>query len=104
MYASTGEPKFKERADLLVAELAKCQAKLGKSGYLSAFPEEVFAHLETGKPAWVPWYTMHKIMAGLFDIYQYCDNRQALEVLTKMAAWAKSRVDKLRRRADAEGP
>jgi len=39
MAASLGDAEVKARADLLVAELAKCQKALG-SGYLSAFPEE----------------------------------------------------------------
>jgi len=36
---------------------------------------------------WVPWYTMHKVMAGLRDACLYCGNRKALTVLTKMADW-----------------
>ena len=39
-------------------------------GYLAAFPESFFDRVETGKPVWVPWYTLHKIMAGLLDTYQ----------------------------------
>jgi hypothetical protein len=34
MHASTGDARFKNRAELLVSELAKCQAALGTSGYL----------------------------------------------------------------------
>ena len=44
---------------------------------------------------WAPYYTLHKIMAGLLDMYLYCDNRQALDVVTKMSAWVKFRVDRL---------
>src|ERR1019366_6949382 len=44
---------------------------------------------------WAPYYTLHKIMAGLLDMYFYCDNAQALEVVTKMADWVKFRVDRL---------
>ena len=35
-----------------------------------------------------PFYTIHKIMAGMFDMYSLAGNRQALEVLEGMAAWA----------------
>jgi DUF1680 family protein len=77
----------KTRGHLMVAELAKCQKALG-SGYLSAFPEELFDRLRDGKPAWAPWYTLHKIMAGLLDQYTHAGNAQALEVLQGMAAWA----------------
>ena len=34
-----------------------------------------------------PFYTMHKVMAGLVDAYLYCDNKQALKVATGMADW-----------------
>ena len=42
-----------------------------------------------------PYYTLHKIMAGLYDAYIYCGNQQALTVLSNMAAWCKTRCDKL---------
>ena len=94
MYASTGDARLKERASLIVAELAKCQEKIG-SGYLSAFPEEFIDRVEAGKRVWAPWYTLHKIYAGLLDVQVLCDNPQALEVLKKACAWIESRTDKL---------
>src|SRR5262249_28559684 len=51
MAAQTGDGAVKARGNLMVAELAKCQAALG-NGYLSAFPEELFDRLRAGKPAW----------------------------------------------------
>lgn len=102
MYASTGDLKLKEKADKIVAELAKCQDKIGtrhtsggQAGFLSAFPEEFFDRVETGKRVWAPWYTLHKIYAGLVDTYMYCDNQQALDAAIKFADWAKERTDKL---------
>src|SRR5436309_3791969 len=96
MYAATGDARFKNRADLMVAELAKiqdAQAKRFHPGYLSAFPEEFFDRVEARQRVWAPYYTIHKIMAGLVDVHQLCGNAQALEVVTKMADWAKFRVD-----------
>ncbi|HEX3531241.1 MAG TPA: glycoside hydrolase family 127 protein [Thermoanaerobaculia bacterium] len=84
--ASLGDDEIKKRGDLLVAELAKCQAARG-SGYLSAFPEEFFDRLRDGKQVWAPWYTLHKIMAGLLDMHTLAGNRQALDVVQGMAAW-----------------
>ncbi|MEP6573245.1 MAG: beta-L-arabinofuranosidase domain-containing protein, partial [Gemmatimonadota bacterium] len=84
---SLGDAAVKARGDLMVAELAKCQASRG-TGYLSAFPEEVFDRLRAGKPAWAPWYTLHKIMAGLLDMHTLTGNAQALDVLTRMVWWA----------------
>jgi DUF1680 family protein len=99
MYASTGDAVFKQRADYIVGELAKCQGNSPAAGfhegYLSAFPESFIDRVEQGKRVWAPWYTLHKIMAGLLDANQQCGNAQALDVLTKMADWVKFRVDNL---------
>jgi DUF1680 family protein len=95
MVASTGDEKLKAKADRIVAELAKCQQALGPSGYLSGFPESFIERAEARKPVWAPYYTLHKIMAGLLDMHVHCQNQQALEVVEKMAAWCKSRCDKL---------
>ena len=65
-YASTGDEQIKEKGNELVAELAKCQGKLG-NGYLSAFPQEFFDRLYSGKQVWAPFYTYHKILAGHLD-------------------------------------
>ncbi len=95
MYAGAGDEELKKRGDYIVAELARCQKALGSSGYLSAFPESFIDRVEAGQPVWAPWYTLHKIYAGLIDMYLYCGNEQALEVVKGMASWAKGRSDKL---------
>lgn len=94
-YAATGDEPLRRKADAFVAELAKCQKALGQSGYLSAFPEEFIDRVIEGRRVWAPWYTLHKIMAGMLDMYVHCGNRQALDVLTRMAAWTKARMDAL---------
>jgi DUF1680 family protein len=99
MYASTGDEKLKAKADYIVAELAKCQAALPDKGYnkgfLSAYPESLFDRVDKCEHVWAPYYTLHKIMAGLLDMYQQAGNRQALDVLVKMADWLKFRIDRL---------
>ncbi len=87
LYASTGDAAAKAKADEIVDELAKCQKKLG-GGYLSAFPAEFFDRLDARQEVWAPFYTVHKIMAGMFDMHQLTGNRQAFEVLQGMAGWA----------------
>jgi DUF1680 family protein len=94
MYASTGDARLKDRADRVVAGLAQCQAKFS-SGYLSAYPEEFFDRVEKTQKVWAPWYTLHKIYAGLLDTYRFCGNQQALDVLEKAANWAKARTGRL---------
>ena len=99
MYAGTGDAVFKQRADYIVGELAVCQGNSPAAGfhagYLSAFPESFIDRVEQRKNVWVPWYTLHKVMAGLLDANQLCGNAQALVVLTNMADWVKFRVDNL---------
>ena len=99
MYASTGDERLRRRGDLLVGELAKCQAALPKQGYhdgfLSAYPEEFFDRVDARKPVWAPYYTLHKIMAGLLDVHQLCGNAQALDILVRMATWLDFRVGRL---------
>ncbi|HOF48111.1 MAG: glycoside hydrolase family 127 protein [Verrucomicrobia bacterium] len=98
MFAGTGDREFKERADAIVGELAKCQKALG-SGYLSAYPEEQIDRVIALKQVWAPWYTLHKIWAGLIDVHVYCGNAEALEIARGMARWAKGRLDALDRAA-----
>ncbi len=99
MYASTGEGQLKQRVDYIVAELAKCQGNSPKAGfnegYLSAFPESLIERVEKRQNVWAPYYTLHKIMAGLLDANQLSGNTQALVVLEKMAGWVQFRVDRL---------
>jgi len=101
MYASTGDQQFKARGDLVVAELAKAQAALGARasypGYLSAFPEEFIDRVEARQRVWAPYYTLHKIMAGLLDMYQLCGSRLALDVLIRQVDWVRWRMDRLTR-------
>ena len=99
MFASTGNAEFQHRVDHIVAELVVCQSNSVSAGfhegYLSAFPESFIDRVEQSKKVWAPWYTLHKIMAGLLQANQLCGNEQALAVLERMADWVKFRVDRL---------
>jgi DUF1680 family protein len=86
MHAATGDGELKSKAQYMVGELAKCQERLG-GGYLSAFPVELFTRLKDRKPVWAPFYTYHKILAGMLDVHEYCENAQALAVAEGMAQW-----------------
>ena len=93
-FASSEDEELKRNADLMVAELAKCQAQ-HKNGYLSAFPQEYFDRLRDGVNVWAPFYTYHKIMAGHLDMYTLAGNEQALESAEKMAKWVRAWTDPL---------
>jgi len=96
-YAASGNPEFLKRVNYIVDELQECQVAR-KTGYIGAIPREdsVFLEVSQGKirsrgfdlnGSWSPWYTIHKVMAGLLDAYLYCDNQKALAVEQGMADW-----------------
>jgi DUF1680 family protein len=89
LYAATGDKAAKAKGDEIVAGLAQCQQKL-RGGYLSAFPTTLFDRLDAGQNPlpWAPFYTIHKIMAGLLDMALLADNKQAMTVVEGMADWA----------------
>lgn len=95
MYASTGDEIYKQKCNAFVEALAECQQALDADGYLSAFPEHLIDRAIEGKSVWAPWYTLHKIYAGLLDAYLLCDNRQAYDVVSKMCDWAYGKLKSL---------
>lgn len=99
---------LKERLDSIVSALAECQEKTKGTeyeGYIfgATLPNKKdvdiqFDNVEKGAvnistQAWVPWYTMHKILAGLVDSYTITGNKQALEVANNLATWIAKRVN-----------
>lgn len=100
-YATLRDSECKSRATYFVQELAKCQANNGAAGfatgYLSGFPESEFASLEAGtlKSGNVPYYAVHKTMAGLMDAWRITGDTKARDVLLGMAGWVDGRTSKL---------
>ncbi|MEN3324463.1 beta-L-arabinofuranosidase domain-containing protein [Mariniflexile soesokkakense] len=71
-------------------------------GYISAYPPDQFIMLEQGATyggqktqIWAPYYTLHKILAGLMDIYEVSGNEKALEVAKGMGNWVYTRLSQL---------
>ncbi|WP_116108796.1 glycoside hydrolase family 127 protein [Lewinella sp. IMCC34191] len=98
MYQTTGRDTFKRRAAYIVDQLTEIQRANGGQ-YLGAFDngKEVFEN-EVAKGdirsqgfdlngIWAPFYTHHKVMAGLRDAYQLLGIKQALEVEKNFADW-----------------
>jgi DUF1680 family protein len=88
MYESTLDKRFADRVDYIVTELAECQAKTG--GWLAAFPDGVAPLTDSlaGKEfAGVPWYTTHKVLAGLRDAHLHRGSKPALDALVTFADW-----------------
>jgi DUF1680 family protein len=110
MWAATGDARFKERADYMVAELKQIQDAQG-DGYIGAlldkdgvdgkvhFQELCRGVINSGgfdlNGLWSPWYVEHKIFAGLRDAYRYTGNHTALDVEIKFAGWADSILSKM---------
>ena len=72
------------------------------AGFISAYPPDQFIMLEKGatygtqdSQIWAPYYTLHKILAGLLDSYEVAGNRKALEVARGMGAWVHARLKAL---------
>ncbi len=94
MYQATGDLRMKERMDQIVQTFGKLQRS---DGYLGGFNSKLFDQAFMGEfevdhfslnHYWVPWYSIHKLYAGLMDAYRIGENKDALEVLKKMANWA----------------
>ena len=94
----------------ITAGLKACQDNAVKAGAEEGFvwgapapssnrsdPEAQFDFVEQGKAnietqAWVPWYTMHKIMAGLIDAAELAGDETAWTVAEKLGDWVANRT------------
>ncbi len=72
------------------------------NGFISAYPPDQFIMLEHGATyggsdaqIWAPYYTLHKILAGLMDIYEVTGDTRALEVVRGMGEWVHARLSHL---------
>ncbi|MDO8836532.1 MAG: LamG-like jellyroll fold domain-containing protein, partial [Vicinamibacterales bacterium] len=70
------------------------------TGFISAYPPDQFIMLEKGATygtqdtqIWAPYYTLHKILAGLLDCYEVGGNRKALEIAEGMGLWVRQRLE-----------
>jgi DUF1680 family protein len=72
------------------------------TGFISAYPPDQFIMLEKGakyggqkNQIWAPYYTLHKILAGLLDVYEVSGNKKALDVAGGMGDWVYARLSKV---------
>ncbi|MFI5386319.1 MAG: beta-L-arabinofuranosidase domain-containing protein [Fimbriimonadales bacterium] len=98
VFASTGDKRYKDKVDYIVSELVACQ-KSRPDGYIGAMPDgdRMWAEVKKGvirskgfdlNGLWSPWYTHHKVLAGLLDAYELTHNADALNVAERFADWA----------------
>ena len=81
--------QIKAKLDDVISKLKSYQLS---SGYLSAYPISEFDAFDNGTGGWVPYYTLHKIFAGLLDVYELEQNADALGVASKLADWLYART------------
>ena len=72
------------------------------TGFISAYPPDQFIMLEKGakyggqkNQIWAPYYTLHKILSGLTDVYEVSGNKKALAIASGMGDWVYARLSKL---------
>lgn len=105
MSAATGDARFRERVNYIIGELDECQRANG-NGYVAAIPngKKIFQEISTGdirvqpfdlNGGWVPWYTLHKLFAGLLDAHRYLQSTKALAIAVKLADFSDATVAKL---------
>jgi DUF1680 family protein len=107
-YAATGEVALLDKVNAIVDGLEACRAALAAQeydgapryshpGFLSAYGEWQFSALEEFAPygeIWAPYYTLHKILAGLLDAHALAGNAKALELAEGIGHWVYSRLSK----------
>lgn len=98
MYRTTGDSAFLNRVRYIVSELKKVQEANG-DGYIGAFTNgqkileqevakgDIRSHGFDLNGLWSPFYTLHKIMAGLRDAWHLCGDTTALGVEKRFADW-----------------
>ncbi|PQV64208.1 hypothetical protein B1R32_10652 [Abditibacterium utsteinense] len=101
MFQATGDARLKQKLDYTLSEIALCQAQ-SSDGYVAGIPDgrAMFADIRAGRGngalrGWVPWYTMHKLFAGLRDAYFLTGSETAKSSLLKLSDWAVATTAKL---------
>ena len=91
----TKAAQIKDIIDSTVNQLRSYQVANG-NGYLFASPESHFDVVEgrTAGDQWAPWYTMHKIISGVLDVYELTGNTVALDIASSLGDWSYNRVSK----------
>ncbi len=99
--AATGSKECQERMNYFISELQRCADANAKNhpdwgkGYVGGVPgsDRVWGGFKKGNfgayyGAWVPFYNIHKMYAGLRDAWLYCGNEQARQLFLGFCDWA----------------
>ena len=101
MNAATGSEACRERMEYWISELQRCADANAKNhpewgkGYVGGVPgsDRIWSNYKKGNfgpysGAWVPFYNLHKMYAGLRDCWVYCGNEQAKKLFLDFCDWA----------------
>jgi DUF1680 family protein len=99
-YAATNNIECKKRMEYMISELKTCQDANEVNhrdwgvGYVGGVPNSkvIWLTLKTGdfsayRAAWVPWYNVHKMYAGLRDAWLYAGDTDAKDIFLKFCDW-----------------
>ena len=86
LIASENDEELKLKLNRIVSELARCQKRNGGE-WVGSIPEKYLDLMAEPDYIWSPQYTMHKTVMGLVDAYRFAGNKQALEIVDKLADW-----------------
>jgi DUF1680 family protein len=99
-YAATGNSDCLQRMEYMISELKTCQDTNAVKyptwgiGYVGGVPNSstIWSTFKTGdftayRAAWVPWYNIHKMYAGLRDAWLYGGNEDAKTIFLKFCDW-----------------
>lgn len=104
-YEATGDAEIARKAAYMVDALRACQEKFSVTngvhkGFLSGYSERQFDQLEEGvryPEIWAPYYTLHKILAGLLDCHRAFASETALQICRDLGLWVYGRLSRLTR-------
>ena len=103
VYSITKDEQAKKQAVYVVDEIAKMQAA-DPDGYAFPVPKKTFTQLRENKVdaqpfklngIWSPFYSLHKLFAGLRDVYHLMEYPKALEAEQKLGDFVVSCVSPL---------
>jgi DUF1680 family protein len=105
MYAASGDARYNERVTYIVDELGACQ-DAREDGFIGGIPDinRVLKEIAAGdvrakgfdlNGLWVPWYTQHKLYAGLLDAHRFSGNEKALAIVERLADFDIALTDNL---------
>lgn len=99
--AAAGNAECKRRMLYMIDQLKQCQEANTKNhtawgvGYVGGVPNSAAVWMSVQnkdfkafRTAWVPWYNVHKMYAGLRDAWLYAGNEEAKNMFLKFCDWA----------------